>query len=163
MAMDNDPSSSGQHVQISTSTHEDVGDGEKPTVSHHDAKTNGHADTGLNKALESLSPDAIEIERSLEEPQETVDGSGTRGVRSDDEDGQQDVKVDDKKPNVCYSHLSFPPEHLETQEDVQGSHAVNEHIAPSDHVPNHDTGEQQSKLEPITSATVDVSSPYFRL
>ena len=110
MAMDHHPSS--RDVENSTSTIANVGDSETPAVNRSLATTNGHADTGLEKTLEVLGLDAIKIESSTEEGEETVeDGLGTPSVSSDDGDGPHDVPLNSDRPNVCFSHLPPSPEH----------------------------------------------------
>jgi hypothetical protein len=103
MAMDPRPS---QDVEIPTLTIANVGDSETPAVNRSIATTNGHADTGLEKTLEVLRPDAIKIDSSSEEGEEGADdGLGTRSVSSDDGDGPHDVPLNNDRPNVCFSHL----------------------------------------------------------
>jgi hypothetical protein len=158
MAMDTHPSSRG--IENPTSTIANVGDSETPAVNRGLATTNGHADTGLEKTLEVLGPDGIKIESSTEEGEERADdGSGTPSVSSDDGDGSHDVPLNNDRPNVCFSHLPPSSELLEAQDDFQGTHAVNEHLAPSNHIANHDTSGQHPEHAPSTIP--DVSPPHF--
>ncbi|KAI0284723.1 hypothetical protein BC826DRAFT_1055154 [Russula brevipes] len=139
MAMHGDQSSrSGQHVELPTSMHANVGDGDKSVVSRNGAAANGHARTGSNKSSDGLSSDAIKIESSLQEEEEKADDqSGTRSVSSDDAEGLQGMPLSNDKPN--------------------GTHIVNEHLAPSDSDPGHDTTGQQS--EPVVPPTPDTAKP----
>jgi len=148
-------SSSAQGVEIPTSVDTNF-DGETLSVNHDSATTNGHADPSSKKTFEGSSPGAIKIEPSPEEAVERADdGSATGSVPSDDGDGLQAVPLNNDKPNVCFSNFPSSPEHYEAQEGTQGTHVVNEHLAPRDHIQNHDTGGQQP--ETAISTTLDVS------
>ena len=106
MAMGPNPSS--QDTEVPTLTTANAGDSETTAVNRSISTTNGHADTGLEKTTEVLNSDAINIEPSLEEGEETADdGAGTHSDSSDDGDGPHDVPLNDDRPNVCFSHL--PP------------------------------------------------------
>lgn len=110
MAMDPHPSS--RDVENPTLTIANDGDSETPAVSRSLATTNGHVDTGLEKTLEVLGPDAIKIESSTEEGEERAeDRLGTPDVSSDDGDGPHDVPLKNDRPNVCFFHLPSSPEH----------------------------------------------------
>ncbi len=123
MAMDSHPSS--QNAEIPTLTTANAGDSNSTAVNHSISATNGHADTGLEKTIEILNSDAIEIQPSFEEGEGRADdGAGTRSVSSDDGDGPHDVSLSDDRPNVCFSHLLPSPEHWEAQNDFQGAHAT---------------------------------------
>ncbi len=160
MAMDSHPSS--QNAEIPTLTTANAGDSNSTAVNHSISATNGHADTGLEKTIEILNSDAIEIQPSFEEGEGRADdGAGTRSVSSDDGDGPHDVSLSDDRPNVCFSHLLPSPEHWEAQNDFQGAHAVNEHQAPSNDISTHDANGQHS--EPASSTTTEVSPPNFCL
>ncbi|KAF8494160.1 Sec7-domain-containing protein [Russula emetica] len=142
MAMDPHPSS--QDVEVPTLTTANAGDRETTAV-NRSISTNGRADTGLEKTTEVLSSDAIKIEPSFEEGEEKADdGAETRSVSSDDGDGPHDVPLNNDRLN-------------EAQDDFQGTHAINEHQAPSDHISTHDTNGRHS--EPASPITADVVKP----
>ena len=147
-------SSLGRGTEIPTSIVTNF-DGEELSANHDSATTNGHADTSSKKTFEALSSDAIKIDpSSKEEVERADDGSANGSVPSDDGDGLQVVAVNNDKPNVCFFHFPSSPEHLEAQEDTQGTHVVNEHLAPSD-IQNHDS--RGKHLETAMSTTLDVS------
>ena len=119
MAMDPHPSS--QDAEVPTLTIANAGDSETTPVNRSISTTNGHADTGLEKTIEVLSSNAINIEPSLEEGGEKADdGAGTPSVSSDDEDGRHDVPLDNDRPNVCFfiSHRHLNIRRLRTTSRV---------------------------------------------
>ncbi|KAI0296118.1 Sec7-domain-containing protein [Multifurca ochricompacta] len=125
--MDSDRSSRlAQDVEIPTSMHSNISDTETPGIIYDSATTNGHVSTGLKNDLEDFIPDAIKIEPSFEESEERAEeDSATQSAESDDGEGLQDVPLGNSKVNA--------------------TGAVNEHAAPSDHIPDHDSSEQQPK------------------
>lgn len=136
MAMDPHPSS--QEVEVPTLTTANAGDSETTPVNRSISTMNGHAGAGLEKTTEVLSSDAIEIEPSFEEGEEKADGGAeTNSISSDDGDGPHDVPLNNDRPN--------------------GTHAINEHQAPSDHIFTHDTNGRHS--EPASPITPDVVKP----
>ena len=102
------PHPSSQDAEFPTQTTANPGDDGKATaVNRSISTTNGHANTVLEKTIEVLSSDAMQIEPSLEEGEEKADDGGTHSDSSDDGDGPHDVPLNNDKPNVCFSHL--PP------------------------------------------------------
>ncbi len=151
-----------QDADIPTLTITDAADSNTTAVNHSISTTNGHVDTGLKKKIEALNSDAIKVEPSFEEGEERADDVVVSpSASSDDGDGLHDVPLNNDRPNVCSSHLPPSAKHREAQNDFQGIHAINEHQAPSDRIPNHDTNGHHP--EPVSSTTADVSSPYFCL
>ncbi|KAI0293708.1 hypothetical protein B0F90DRAFT_1897159, partial [Multifurca ochricompacta] len=112
-------------------------DVEIPTSMHSNI---GDTETpGLKNDLEDFIPDAIKIEPSFEESEERAEeDSATQSAESDDGEGLQDVPLGNSKVNA--------------------TGAVNEHAAPSDHIPDHDSSEQQPK--PAVPTALSVGAPY---
>lgn len=154
------PHPSSQDAAVPTVTITNACDSETTAGNRSISTTNGHADTGLEKTAEVVSSDTIKIEPSFEEGEEKADdGAGTRSVSSDEGDGPHDVPLSNDRPNVCFSHLPLSFEHYKAQDDLQGTHAMNEHQALRDRISAHDTNGRHS--EPASPITPDVSPPVF--
>ncbi|KAI0248451.1 hypothetical protein BJV78DRAFT_1235950 [Lactifluus subvellereus] len=141
--MDSDRSSPlGQDVDVPAPVHANIGDEEIPAANHDTdtATTNGYADTSLKKISKDLNPDGIKIEFSSEGAEERVEErSVAHTIQTDGGDGLRDVPLN------------------KLNGDTQATAALNEHPAPSDHVPNHDTSRQES--EPAVSQSVAMPEP----
>lgn len=107
-----DPHPPSQGAEVPTLTTANAGENETTTVNRSTSTTNWHADTVLEKTVEALSSDAIEIEPSVEEGEEKADdGAGSRSVSSDDGDSPRDVPLNNDRLNVRFFHLPPSSEH----------------------------------------------------